>query len=164
MVVYVIVGLVVLAGLVLAYRTLGGASGGAIDVSALLLRVLGDARLAAAELSELASAPPLAGARGQAAPNPARALRRKLTGLSQQLESVDVVALDERDSGAHALLAVAVDELGWAAGICADDTFGASEGMRTANAALRDHAVQCLHDAAGILAQSAPAEEVERAP
>ena len=62
MVVYVIVGLVVLAGLVFAYRTFGGASGGAVDVNALLRRVLGDAQAAAAELGELAAAPPLAGA------------------------------------------------------------------------------------------------------
>ena len=163
MVVYVIVGLVVLAGLVLAYRTFGGASGGAIDVHALLLRVLGDAHLAAAELSDLAAAPPLAGARGPA-PNAAKVWRRRLTGLLQQLESVDVVSLDERESGAHALLAVAVDELGWAAGIGADDTFSASDGMRTAAAALRDHATRCLTDAARILGSSAPAEEVEGAP
>ena len=164
MVVYVIVGLVVLGGLVLAYRTFGGASGAAIDVGALLLRVLGDAHLGVAELSELAAAAPLAGARGPSAPNPAKALHRRLTSLSHQLESVDGVSLDERAAGAHALLAVAVDELVWAAGICADDSFGAAEGMRTASAALRDHAVRCLHDAAGILAQSFPAEEVERAP
>ena len=164
MVVYVIVGLVILAGLVLAYRTLGGASGGAIDVSALLLRVLGDAHGAAAELSELAGAPPLAGAGGPSAPNPARLVRRRLTGLAQQLETVDVMGLDEHDAGAHALLAVAVDELVWAAGICADDTFSASEGMRTANAALRDHATRCLHDAAQILVQSSPPEESERTP
>lgn len=164
MIVYVIVGLVVLAGLILAYRTLGGASGAAPDGSALLLAALGAAQGAAAELSELAAAPPLAGPGGPSASNPARLVRRRLTGVAQQLETVDVMSLDEQDAGAHALLAVAVDELVWAAGICADDTFSASEGMRTASAALRDHATRCLHDAARILVRSAPAEEVERAP
>ena len=164
MIVYVIVGLVVLAGLVLAYRTLGGASGGAIDAGALLLSALGDAHDAAAELSKLASAPPLAGAGGPSAPNPARLVRRRLTSLAQQLETVDVAPLDEHNAGAHALLAVAVDELVWAAAMCADDTFSTSDGMRTASAALRDHAIRCLHDAARILVRSAPGEEVERAP
>lgn len=164
MVVYVIVGLVVLAGLVLAYRTFGGASGGAIDVAALLRRALADANEAAAELSELAAAPPLAGAGGPSAPNPAKLLRRRLTGLTQQLETVDVMSLDEHDAGAHALIAVAVDELVWAAGICADDAFSAGEGMRTAVTALVGHATSCLHDAARILVRSAPGEEVERAP
>ena len=164
MVVYVIVGLVVLAGLVLAYRTFGGASGAAIAVSALLLRVLADANNAVVELTELAAAPPLAGARGPSAPNPANAVRRRLTGLAQQLETVDAASLDEHTAGAHALLAVAVDELVWAAGMCADDTFSASEGMRTAVAALDAHATSCLDDAARLLVESSPSEEVERAP
>lgn len=164
MVVYVIVGLVVLAGLVLAYRTLGGASSAPVDGRALLLLVLAAAQSAAAELTELSRAAPLIGARRPAAPNPSNALRRRMLGLAQQLETIDVASLDEHDAGAHALLDVAVDELVWAAGICADDTFSASEGMRTANAALRDHATRCLHDAARILAQSAAVEEVERTP
>ena len=164
MVVYVIVGLVVLAGLVLAYRTLGGASSAPIDGRALLLLVLAAARTAAAELDELSLAAPLIGARGPAAPDPANALRRRMLGLAQQLETIDVASLDEHDAGAHALLAVAVDELVWGAGICAGDTFSASEGMRTANAVLRDHATRCLHDAARILVQSAPPEELERQP
>ena len=163
MVVYVIVGLVVLAGLVFAYRTFGGASSGVVDVHALLLRVLGHAHLAAAELSELAAAPPLTSARGPAGPNPAKALRRRLTGLSQQLETVDIASLDERNSAAHALLAVAVDELVWAAGMCADDAFSSGEGMRTAVAALVGHATRCLSDAGQILVRSAPSEEIERA-
>ena len=74
------------------------------------------------------------------------------------------MSLDEHDSGAHALLAVGVDELVWAAGMCADDTFSASEGMRTAVATLGDHAASCLKDAARILGSSGLAEEVERAP
>ena len=163
MVVYIIVGLVVLFGLVLAYRTFGGASSAAIDVHALLLTVLDGAHGAAAELTELAAAAPLIGLRSPGAPNPAKALRRRISGLAQQLETVDVASLDEADAGAHALLAVAVDELVWAAGMCADDAFGAGDGMRTAVVALRDHATRCLHDAAAILVRSAP-EEVERAP
>lgn len=162
MVVYVIVGLVVLAGLVFAYRTFGGASGGAVDAGALLRRALGAARDAETELRELAAAPPLAGAGGPSAPNPARLVRRRLTGLAQQLETVDVMSLDEHDAGAHALLAVAVDELVWAAGMCADDAFSAGEGMRTAVAALESHATSCLDDAARILGPSP--EELERAP
>lgn len=163
MVVYIIVGLVVLFGLVLAYRTFGGSSSAAIDVHALLRTVLDGAQRAAAELSELSVAAPLIGPRGPGAPNPAKALRRRLSGLAQQLETVDVAALDEDDGSAHALLSVAVDELVWAAGMCAGDTFSASEGMRTAVVALRDHATRCLHDAARMLVGSAP-EEVERAP
>jgi hypothetical protein len=164
MVVYVIVGLVVLGGLVLAYRTFGGASAAAVDAPALLRTVLAAARPAATELHELSLAAPLIGARGPAAPNPAKVVRRRLSGLSLQLESVDVGSLDDRYAGAHALLAAAVDELVWAAGMCADDTFSASEGMRTAVAALDGHAASCLHDAGRILESSAPAEEVERAP
>lgn len=164
MVVYVIVGLVVLAGLVLAYRTLGGASAAAVDARALLRAVLAGAHSAGAEVTELAAAPPLIGPRGPSAPNAAKAVRRRLTGLAQQLETVDVASLDERDAGAHALLAVAVDELVWAAGICADESFSASDGMRAAVVALRDHATRCLHDAARVLVPSAPAEEVEGAP
>jgi hypothetical protein len=163
MVVYVIVGLVVLFGLVLAYRTFGGASSAAIDVHALLLTVLDGGQSAVAELGEIVTTPPLLGARGPSAPNPAKALRRRVTGLAQQLETVDVAAIDERDAGAHALLSVAVDELVWAAGMCADDSFSAGEGMRTAVVALRDHATRCLVDAARTLVRSAP-EEVERAP
>ena len=164
MIVYVIVGLVVLAGLVLAYRTLGGASGGQIDVRALLLAALGDAHDTAAELSHLADEPPLTGAGGQSAPNPARLVRRRLTGVAQQLETVDVASLDEQCASAHALLSVAVDELVWAAGMSADDAFSSGEGMRTAVAALVGHATRCLNDAGQILVRSAPAEEVERAP
>ena len=163
MVVYVIVGAVVLLGLVFAYRTLGGASAAAIDVDAVLRRVLAETQRSAVELDDLTAAPTLVGARATAAPNPAKVLRRRLSGLAQQLESIDVVALDERDSGAHALLSVAVDELVWAAGMCGD-TFSASDGMRTAVAALHDHATLCLRDAARLVEVSATAEEVERTP
>ncbi|MBV8527377.1 MAG: hypothetical protein JOZ75_03590 [Candidatus Dormibacteraeota bacterium] len=164
MVVYIIVGLFVLFGLVLAYRTFGGAAAAAIDVAATLRAVLDAAQGAGRDLQHLSEAPPSLGARAAGAPNPAKALRRRLSGLSQQLETIDAACLDEHESGAHALLAVAVDELVWAAGMCADDTFSASEGMRTAVATLGDHARSCLGDAALILGSSAPAEEVERAP
>jgi hypothetical protein len=164
MVVYIIVGAVVLLGLVLAYRTLGGASAAAIDVDALLRRVLAGAQDAATELDGIAAAPTLIGARPADAANPAKTLRRRLSGLAQQLDAVDMAGLDERESGVHALLAVAVDELVWAAGMSAAETFSASEGMRTAVAELRDHATRCLRDAAVHLEASVPAEEAERAP
>lgn len=164
MVVYIVVGLVVLAGLVLAYRTLGGADRAPPDARALLLPVLAAAHSAAAELNTLSAAAPLIGARGPATPNPAKALRRQMGGLAQQLETLDVASLDEHDSGAHALLAVAVTELEWAAGMCADDAFDSGEGMRSAVLALCGHAALCLDDASRILVESAPPEEVERVP
>jgi hypothetical protein len=84
--------------------------------------------------------------------------------LSQQLEALDTSALDERSAGAQALIAVALDDLGWAAGLCAADSYATSDGMREAVSALRTHSGSCLQDATRQLAASVVAEEAERSP
>lgn len=164
MAVYVIVGLVVLTGLILAYRSLGGAAASRpIDPDPLLRAVLDRARTAAADLRENSATAPLPGPRAVAAQGTARALRRRLSGLGQQLATVDASALDERHAAAHALLTVAVEELGWAAALCASDGYAVADGMRTAATTLGGHATSCMDDAAGVLEESAPAEEVDSA-
>ena len=161
MAVYVIVGLVVLAGLVLAYRSLGRPAAVTIDSAAVLRSTLTATEAAASDLAEVAGAAPMIGARAGSSAASAKALRRRLTGLSQQLELVDPHELDERDQSAHALLEVSIDELSSAVGMCATDAYASSDGMRTAVSALLDHAGRCLQDAAALVAS---AEEVERAP
>lgn len=162
MAVYVIVGLVVLAGLVLAYRSFGAPASQPIDPARLLRTALDTARTAAADVRESAAAAPLPGTRAAAAQADARALRRRLTGLGQRLEAIDVPALDEPGAAVHALLTVAVEELGWAAALCASDVYAAGEGMRTAAATLCGHATSCLDDAATLVESSALAEELDR--
>jgi hypothetical protein len=163
--VYVIVGLVVLAGLILAYRSLGGAAASRSVDPQLVLRVtLDGTRSAVADLEETVAAAPLLGARAVAAQGSARSLRRRLGGLGQQLAAIDAPSFDEPLATAHALLTVAVDELGWAAALCAGDSYAAAEGMRTAARALCAHAQSCLGDAAPLITASAAAEEVERSP
>lgn len=164
MAVYIVVGLVVLAGLVFAYRSFGRAAATRIDPATLLATVLDAADGAAAELDEIADAAPLAGARTSGSTTSAKTLRRRITGLAQQLETLDIPALDERSAGAQALVAVALDELAWAAGLCTADIYATTDGMRDAVGALRAHANRCLHDATLQLAASVVAEEVERAP
>ncbi|MGH7687526.1 MAG: hypothetical protein ACREN2_12025 [Candidatus Dormibacteria bacterium] len=161
MAVYVIVGLVVLAGLVLAYRSLGRPAAVTIESAAVLRSTLTATERAASDLAELARAAPMIGADAGSEAGTAKALRRRLTGLSQQLELVDPHELDESDESAHALLEVSIDELSSAAGMCATDAYASSDGMRTAVSALLEHAGRCLHDAATLVAS---AEEVERAP
>lgn len=161
MAVYVIVGLVVLAGLVIAYRSLGRPAAVTIDSAAVLRSTLASTEAAASDLADLAGVAPLIGARAASSAGNAKALRRRLTGLSQQLELVNPHELDERDQSAHALLEVSIDELGSAAGMCATDAYASSDGMRTAVSALLEHAGNCLQDATALVAS---AEEVERAP
>ncbi|HEX6539422.1 MAG TPA: hypothetical protein VF155_09600 [Candidatus Dormibacteraeota bacterium] len=163
MAVYIVVGLVVLAGLILAYRTLGRGTAATLDPVALMRTVLSAAGDDLAGLGELATATPLLPTPPSAIAT-ARTLRRRFGALAQQLQGVDVVALDDSSAGAHALLAVAVDELVWAASLCADENYGSGDGMRAAVGALRTHAARCLQDAAPLLRASAVAEEVERAP
>lgn len=163
MAVYIVVGLVVFAGLVLAYRSLGRDTAAHVDPSALMRSVLTAAGGAASELDELTAAMPPLPPPPPSLLNSAKGLRRRLTGFSQQLEAVDVAALDESHAGAHALVAVAVDELMWAASLCTDEHYGAGDGMRAAADALRAHAGRCLQDAAPLLSASAVAEEVEGA-
>ena len=163
MAVYVIVGLVVLAGLILAYRSLGGAAASrTIDPLVLLRAALDASRNAAADLEESAAAAPLVGPRAVAAQGAARALRRRLSGVGQQLLTIDPPTLDERCAAAHASLTVAVDELGWAAALCASDGYAAGDGMRAAVRTLCSHAVSCLDEAAPLLSVSTASEVVER--
>lgn len=163
MAVYVIVGLVVVAGLFLAYRMFGGAAASRPVDALLLLRTALDAgRTAAADLRESAATAPLLGPRAVAAQGTARALRRRLSGVGQQLLAIDAPALEEPAATAHALLSLAVEELGWAAALCGSDGFAAGDGMRAAADALVAHATSCLDDAAPLLDASAAAEEVER--
>lgn len=163
MAVYIVVGLVVLAGLIMAYRTLGRGAAATVDPVALMRTVLTAAGADVAALDELATAMPLLPTPPSAIAT-ARTLRRRFLALAQQLEGVDVAALDDAHAGTHALLAAALDELVWAASLCADENYGTGEGMRTAVSALRTHAGRCLQDAAPLLSTSAVAEEVERAP
>lgn len=163
MAVYIVVGLVVLAGLILAYRTLGRGAATAVDPVALMRTVLTAAGADVAALDELATAMPLLPTPPSAIAT-ARTLRRRFAALAQQLEGMDVATLDDARAGTHALLAVALDELVWAASLCADENYGTGEGMHTAVSALRTHAGRCLQDAAPLLGTSVGAKEVERAP
>ncbi|MBV8195019.1 MAG: hypothetical protein JOY80_05770 [Candidatus Dormibacteraeota bacterium] len=162
MVVYIIVGLVLLVGLVFAYRTLGGAATH-VDPLASLAAVMADAqRLADAMTSSqhTASWGDRQTEGGQRAPLPAR-WRRTAEGARQQLLQIDAVSLDETSSSAHALLSVAVDELSWAARLQTADAYRSSEGMQQAVDELLRHAGACLGDAAPLLRGSDVAKEVE---
>ena len=152
-----------LAGLILAYRTLGGTAARPVDAG-VALRAGHDATAAAStELARILDegAPP-----GGGPAHPGRTalqgLRRRLDAAAQSLERIDVTSLDEPRAGAHALIAVAADELGWAVRLCAAPAYGSSAGMQGAADALRAHAETCLRDGAALLDASAAPEEVER--
>ena len=146
-----------------AYRTLGGSAARPVDAD-MALRAAFDATAAASsDLSRVLEAgAPLGGAPMNRQRGGLQALRRRLDGAAQQLERIDITSLDERHAGAHALIAVAADELGWAVRLGAAPAYGASAGMQQAADALRAHATNCLRDGGALLEASGAAEEVER--
>ena len=162
MLVYILVGAVIVAGLILAYRTLGGTASRPVDPATALRAGLAATAGASAELASLLDEGAPLGA-GPAHPRGALiAMRRRLDAATQQLERVDAATLDDEPASAHALLVVAADELAWAVRLCAGSAYGTSQGMQQAADALRAHAAACLRDASALLETSARAEEVER--
>ena len=155
-------GAAILAGLVLAYRTMGGTATRQIEPGAALRASLTAASDLAAELRRtLAEGAPLGASPAGPVRGGLQALRRRLDATAQQLERIDVATLEEQPAAVHALIAVAVDELGWAVRLCAAPAYASSQGMHDAAGALQTHAAACLRDAAAALEPSAVAEEGE---
>ena len=164
MIVYIIAGVLILLGLVVAYRTLGAEAVQNVDPAALLRATLAAAEALERELDGvLAAGMPL----DRNASSPARAavhsVRRKLDGCAQQGARIDVAALRDTDADVHTLLGVALDELVWSARLAESEAFTSAQGMQRAVDELRRHASACLRDARTLLEPSAMAKEVERA-
>ena len=138
MAVYIIVGLVVAAGLIVAYRSIGRPATRVVDPLVMMRTVLDTARAASAADSRDA----------------ARASRRRFEACSQELERIDASVLDERGYGARARLAVALDELMWWARLTEATAQDAGPGMRRAADALREDGLRCLDEASRSLAAS----------
>ena len=166
MIPYIVAGVVALVLLVLAYRSFGGAASRPPDPVALMLVALAGGETAAAALDEaVASGSVVSGAAtGQQSPDSLRGARRLLDGCGQQLQQLDPAVLGEPSAGAHALLSVAVDELGWAVRLLQTPGYAGGAGMQAAVADLLTHAVRCLSDARGMLPWSDAAEVVHGAP
>lgn len=160
---YIVAGVVILLGLIAAYRTLGGAAASEVNGTALMRSALSDATAVATELSSALQHPVIgAGQHPDPLRGAAAAWRRRSEGQAQQLARIDAAALDEPRAAAQALLAVAVDELAWAARLCAADAYASSEGMQAAAGVLCEHAHACLREAAALLGESGVAKEGER--
>jgi hypothetical protein len=141
--VYIVIGLVVLALLVLSYRALGGSAVGAVDSPALL-------RSTAQDIAAL----------GAHEPDGARELRRSLAGCAQQLERIETGALDEPGAEAHDLLTAAVQELTWAQRLRESGAHQTAGGMQRAVDELQAHARTCIDHAGLLLRTSGGSEEV----
>ncbi|MFN2582898.1 MAG: hypothetical protein ABR498_09185 [Candidatus Dormibacteria bacterium] len=154
MVAYIVLGVVFLAGLVVAYRMFGGSSTSDVDVAA-VMRTAGGALLTlSADLEEWTH---------EREPGTSSTLRRRAEAQAQQLERVDPVELDDAAARVHALLATAADELSWAARVCAAQGFAGSEGLQHAADVLIAHARSCLAQVtASAPAASGAAEERDR--
>ena len=146
MAVYIIVGLVVVAGLIVAYRSIGRPATKIVDPLAVLRAVLDAATASSATDSQDA----------------ARGARRRLEACAQELERVDASSLDEAGYGARAQLAVALDELVWWARLAEVGAEGSGLGMQRAAGALREDALRCLDDAGRTLAASETAKVRDR--
>ena len=145
MTVYAIVIAVVVLLLLAAYRSLGGATAAAPAPAALLAGTLGHAQrsldLLATSLGE--------GTPGRRA-EPPREGRRAFAAAQQTLDRVPPGAeLGDSEATARALLAGAVEDLGWAWRMVAGD--GSSPAVTAAATLLTDHARECCAAAAGLL-------------
>jgi hypothetical protein len=153
--VYIIIALVLVVILWAAYRAFGRPASSPPDPSALLQR----AAVAALDASDqLDRAQP--GAEPWAA-GAVRALRRRIDGCAQLLESVDTATLDDRHLSQHALLTAAVEDLGWALRLEETAGFVTNSGLRAAAEMLRAEAHGCLSDFGEVAARSAVAKEVD---
>ena len=146
MTVYIAVGAVLLLGLLVAYRVLGGSASGPVDSEALV-------RSAAATLRVVAD---------DALHDEPRALRRKVDLAQQQLEEADVAALDDGHAEAHALLSAAAGELNWALRMRESPSHGTVPGLQDAVALLIDDAKRNTAGAALRLPASGAAEGADR--
>ena len=162
MIAYVVAGVVALVLLVAAYRMLGGSASRPVDPHVLLRAARDGAASALSELTETADRG-LPQEPGRAA-DVLKPVRRRLDAASQQLQQVDVIRLGDDAAAAHALLAVAVDELSWAVRMLQSSAYAGSAGMQQACDALTEHAAQCLREASAVDLGSVVAEEVRSAP
>ena len=163
MVVYIVVGAVILVGLVLAYRTLGGTASQPVEPRTALRAGLDATAAASAELAAiLDGGAPLGAGTGHPVRGALQSLRRRVDAAAQQVERIDAASLGDDLAGAHALAAVAVDELGWAVRLCAGPSYASSLGMQQAADALRAHADLCLRDGIARVERSGVAEEGQR--
>jgi len=144
--VYIIVGLVVVAGLILAYRSIGRPATQIVDPLAVLRAVLDAAIAASAADSHDAS----------------HGARRRIEACAQQLETIDASSLDEAGDDARAKLAVAVDELIWWTRLSERGAQSPSPGIQRAAGALHEDALHCLDGAGRALASSEAAKVRER--
>jgi len=144
--VYIVIGLVLLAGLAAAYRSLGSVAAQVVDPASLMRAVLDGAATAAA-LPVTREA--------------ARVSRRRLEACAQQLEAVDEGALEGSAADARALLQTALDELGWWARICESEPHAAATGLRRACDGLREDALRCLDEAGRLLAAGSSSDSAE---
>jgi hypothetical protein len=156
MVVYVLVALAALAILIGGYRVLGGAAVRVVDPASLLRDARETAVQIAAELSDAVTAGADARGAGGRLAEAARSARRRTDGCAQQLERLDPAAFDDTALvEAYAFTVAAVEDLGWAARICAAPGYASNPGLQRAADGLRGSADRLLDDARGALS-SAP--------
>lgn len=145
MTVYVIVIAVVVLGLLAAYRSLGGATMATPDPPVLLARALDEVRRS---LDLLAAS--LAAGQADRRAEPSREGRRAHSAAQQTVDRVPPASdLGESEATARAVLAGAVEDLGWAWRLVAGD--GSSPAIIAAASLLRDHATECCAAAEGLL-------------
>jgi hypothetical protein len=148
-VVYVLIALAIAAFLYGGYRVLGGAAARVIDPDALLREARDSATRLALELSEAIAAGADAHGDGGELAEAARSVRGRIDGCAQQLERLDPAALEEHALvEAHALTAAAVEDLSWAARMCATSGYAGNPGLQRAVDELRESADRCLLSAA----------------
>jgi hypothetical protein len=148
-VVYVLIALAVVAFLYGGYRVLGGAAARVIDPDALLREARDSATRLALELSDAIAAGADAHGDGGRLAEAAQSVRRRIDGCAQQLERLDPAALEAHDLvEAHALIAAAVEDLSWAARMCATSGYAGNPGLRRAVDELCESADRSLLSAA----------------
>ena len=165
MIPYIVAAVVALVLLVLAYRSFGGAASRPPDPIALMRLALDGGETAAVALAEAIAGGTVVSMRPSTAgaADSLRATRRLLDGCGQQLQQLDPATLAEPGLGAHALLTVAVDELGWAVRLLQTPGYAGGAGLQAAVADLRSHAGSCLSEARGMLPPSGAAKEIDGA-
>lgn len=147
MAVYIVVGLLILAGLVVAYRSLGRPASEVVDPQQLMRIVLDAAREDATAAS------------GRDA---LRSARRRIEACLQQLERIDVAAVDENGYAVRSRLVLALNELSWWIRLRESDSYVAGTGMARAAGVLHRDATARLDEAGRLLEASGVAKVGER--
>lgn len=140
MIVYAIVIAGLVALLVIAYRTLGGAASAVgMDRAASLRDITTQTR-------RLVQSPP-GPQRGALAAEAVRESRRTVAGLQQRLDMLQPPDGDDGDGDVAICLRVALEDLGWAWRLAESTDWAENDGLRAAAEVLHRHAARAIASA-----------------